>query len=109
MEVSCSYVTYAGDRNFRRINGVSKGDARIIHDTRSAVVVDHELEPAGHQLLDSLGDPMDKQRLSSKLVNLSDAELEGQLNELNQRGLLFEEDGRYLSLVLDAPPRQRHG
>ena len=79
-----------------------KDEMRIIQDTRSGVCVDHDLEPAGVQMLDCLAEPMRERLLADKLNGLSESDFDRQLSELQTKGLIFKEGDRYLSLVVNA-------
>ena len=99
---------YQRDGNLKPVLAFAhRGPTRIVLDTRSGSTIEHQLEPDALRLLDCLVDPLEKRRLAGRLTDLRDAELDGHLSHLIERGLLFEEDGRYLSLVLDAPADQQ--
>ena len=73
--------------------------ATVIYDSRSGSIVEHALSPDAWKVLDLLED---QRRVSSVVekLGMSEAEVLAQIAFLQQRGLLFEEDGTYMSLVL---------
>jgi magnesium-protoporphyrin IX monomethyl ester (oxidative) cyclase len=70
-------------------------DGAAIYDTRSGTVVVHELEPGVADLLDELRTPRTLDRVGARGRELS---------WLRERGLVFEEDGRVMSLVFPRKP-----
>ncbi len=74
--------------------------APVVYDTRSGAVVEHSLSPSGWKILDLLEDQQRQARLLEKLENVPAPEVAAEIAILKQRGLLFEEDGIYLSLVV---------
>jgi ribosomal peptide maturation radical SAM protein 1 len=76
---------------------------RVIHDTRSGSLVVHRVGEAGARVLEALGSQHRVERLADKLHHLPAAEIERQVVSLAERGLLFEEDGVYMSLVVEDP------
>jgi len=77
------------------------GETRCVHDTRSGNDVYHELEPEGMTLLEEFNKPLNLERASETILRLSETAVERLTKELLDRGLLFEEQGRYMSLVVD--------
>ena len=78
------------------------GADRIVYDTRTGQRVEHELDPTALRLLDCLDEPMSKKRLAENLSDLTAVELDHQLDEIQKRGLVFSEEERLMSLVVDA-------
>lgn len=76
-----------------------KRGTRVIYDSRSGTAVEHELSPLGFKVLDLASDQHPVRRLAEKL-GAPEAEIAAELARLKQRGLVFEEDGSYLSLVM---------
>jgi ribosomal peptide maturation radical SAM protein 1 len=74
--------------------------APVVYDTRSGAVVEHSLSPTGWRILDLLEDQQRQSRLVEKLEDVAAREVAAEIAVLQQRGLLFEEDGIYLSLVV---------
>jgi ribosomal peptide maturation radical SAM protein 1 len=75
---------------------------RFIVDTRSGSRVEFELSQPGQQLLDLLSAP----RRRTDLVSSLKIEVDRELDWLLGNGLLFEEDERFLNLVLPEPGRR---
>jgi len=83
----------------------SSGGARLVYDSRAGRAVEHRLSQTALKVLDAL----DNQQRISHLANHLDlpaGEVERQVASLKQRGLLFEEDGLYLSLVVRPPQEE---
>jgi len=88
---------------FERRNGSS-----TVYDSRSGDVVRHEVGPLGTELLTRLEAPMRLGALEGDAKGVGTAEVEDELARLSERGLIFEEDGRAISLVFpQAPPPWR--
>jgi hypothetical protein len=82
-----------------------RGGERVVHDTRSGSLVEHRLDELGVRVLEALGREQRVARLAERLQPLPAAEVERRVGELAERELLFEEDGVYMSLVVeDAEP-----
>lgn len=77
------------------------GNTRCVHDTRLGTGVYHKLSPAAMALLEEFANPLSLERAAEKHSNLSESALERLVKELCDGGLLFEEQGRYMSLVVD--------
>ncbi len=73
---------------------------RVVYDSRSGSAVEHRVGPQGLRLLALLERQQRLQQLQEKLPDLDPAEVERQLRALQERGLLFEEDGLLMSLVV---------
>jgi ribosomal peptide maturation radical SAM protein 1 len=72
----------------------------VIYDSRSGSVVEHSLTPVGWRILDLLEDQQRIPRLVDKLGDVPESEVASQVAFFKQHGLVFEEDGIYMSLVL---------
>ena len=64
--------------------------------------MDHEIEACGLRLLEGLAQPTKRARLAEKLEGMSESAIEEQLEVLRARGLVFEEDDRCMSLIVDS-------
>ena len=84
------------------LNG--EGDARGVVDTRSGRKVEHHLGPAALEVLALLAKPMKLERLAKRLTDVPEAELKRQVMALKGKGLLFQENGIYMSLVMEPEP-----
>ena len=76
---------------------------RTVYDSRTGVAVIHELDAAELAVLDRLAKPTKPARLA-KVLDADLAACERRLAGLAERGLIFQERGLYMSLVVD--PRQ---
>lgn len=85
----------AAERELRLIGSAETGWS--IRDSRDGSVTDHPADELTVQLMLQLSSPRRVTTLSD------DAEVAGRLAWLTDRGFLFEEDGRVLSLVLTDP------
>ena len=74
--------------------------AAAIYDTRSGQAVTHVLSALAMRLLWELERPRTTAQLANLGLGVSQARITEQIAELDDRGLLFEEDGRYMSLVI---------
>ncbi|HEY0386435.1 MAG TPA: hypothetical protein VGC64_10505, partial [Pyrinomonadaceae bacterium] len=81
---------------------LKKGGATLVYDSRSGTAVEHELSDAGQRVLEHLEKPNTIKSVAA-IIPGSDAERE--LAALCDRRLLFQEDNRYMSLVLSAEPK----
>ncbi len=76
-------------------------DTRVVHDTRNGGSIEYEFEPLGLEVLESLSQPMKLSRLARRISGVSDTELSDQVGALLEKGLVFHEDDKYVSLVVD--------
>jgi ribosomal peptide maturation radical SAM protein 1 len=86
------------------------GDSTVVYDSRSGQVIEHALGEAGIQVLKYLEKPRRALDLAAALNFIPHLEPEKELALLERRGLIFQENGRYLSLVLpkEPPPARAH-
>jgi magnesium-protoporphyrin IX monomethyl ester (oxidative) cyclase len=82
-----------------------------IHDTRPGHVIRHDVGTLGRRVLEALDGPRDARALAAALPDASAEAVASGLRDLAARRLVFEEGGRYLSLVLaqDPPEVTREG
>ena len=73
----------------------------LIRDSRGEADREFAIDPLQADVLAALERPLDRTRLAGHVPDLSAAELDQCIASLDSRGLLFHEDGRYLSLVMD--------
>lgn len=81
----------------------NNGQASIL-DSRSGTLVMHPVTEYGARILERLNSPASLDRIAAEFGSLPGSELENEITKLNNRGFVFEEGGRFLSLVL---PRAR--
>jgi len=78
-----------------------KNGSTFIHDSRSGEVIEYAISETSKQMLDRLNNPTDLKKLVSGLrQTLGDFDTEKEIAFLEDRGLVFEESGRYMNLVL---------
>jgi ribosomal peptide maturation radical SAM protein 1 len=73
----------------------------FVYDSRTGAAVEHPVSPLGWRILDVLETHLRVPRVAEKL-GAPEPEVAAEVAELRRRGLLFEEDGMYISLVM--PP-----
>jgi ribosomal peptide maturation radical SAM protein 1 len=71
----------------------------FVFDSRSGAAVEHYLTPLGVRVLATLETHLRPARVAEKL-GVPEAEVAAEIAELRRRGLLFEEGGLYISLVM---------
>lgn len=91
-----------------RLTIVEDGRAGTVYDSRSGEVREHALDAATRRVLDWLEKPARAEDLRGALAEAGEPEERATriLAFLQERGLLFEEDGRYLSLVVPAAAKE---
>jgi magnesium-protoporphyrin IX monomethyl ester (oxidative) cyclase len=70
-----------------------------VYDSRSGDVVEHKLSPLTAEVLNHLERPNSKDDLVKHFGHVPDFDVEKEISFLLERRLLFEEDGRFMSLV----------
>lgn len=73
--------------------------ASIVYDSRSGEEREQEISPAARRILDHLIRPARLQDVTRALPDLPPSDVERELGYMRQQGWLFEEDGRYLTLL----------
>jgi len=71
-----------------------------IHDARSGAAVEYSLRRSAAQILNALDAPLTTEELRARCAGPVPIDVRAELALLADRGLVFEEDGRYLSLVV---------
>jgi ribosomal peptide maturation radical SAM protein 1 len=94
---------YVAPRLFLKQNGAGPH----IYDSRSGEVLEYEIGEATKEMLLFLNQPRRADDLFKNLNGQLGGSVEAELESLKQRRLVFEEAGRYLSLVLDREPAVR--
>jgi ribosomal peptide maturation radical SAM protein 1 len=78
-----------------------KENSTIVYDSRSGKAVEHDVQPAGRMVLELINSkPARVGSIAAACEVTLDGDPERIISSLQSRGLVFEEDGRYLSLVL---------
>ncbi len=81
-----------------RLCFMEDGAGRLIYDSRSGEQREHEIGPVAKTVLDFLERPARVEHVA-KTLGLERDDVEEAIGELDGFGLLFEETGRYMSLV----------
>lgn len=71
-----------------------------VYDSRSGEECEHELTPFAARLLRELERPLSMENLARAMGDTPDKALTNEIADLCDLGLLFEENGRYMSLVV---------
>jgi magnesium-protoporphyrin IX monomethyl ester (oxidative) cyclase len=81
----------------------------VVVDSRSGELVEHNLSALGQEVLKRLSKPRKMSDLSSEVKTSPHLNLEDEIGLLQKKGLVFEEGGRFLSLVFpkEPPPPQK--
>jgi ribosomal peptide maturation radical SAM protein 1 len=81
------------------------GASAIVYDSRAGKPVEHKISEVTRQVLELLNKPKRIGNLASSLSHIADFEPAQEIANLQQKGWVFQEHDRYLSLVLPkAPP-----
>jgi hypothetical protein len=80
-----------------------KGGKSVVYDSRDGNAVEHELDANAVQLLAGLARA---RSLHDIQTNFATFDAAAELANLQAKGLVFEEDGRYLSLVIEEAREQ---
>lgn len=78
-----------------------KPNSTIVSDTRTGKVVEHQVGKTGKAILELLSRPGRIDTLSKGLADVEGLDIEKEIQLLQQKGLLFQEGDRLLSLVLE--------
>ncbi|KPL20953.1 MAG: hypothetical protein AMJ93_10755 [Anaerolineae bacterium SM23_84] len=81
------------------------GASWVIYDSRRGDVSEYELDDVAAQVLKQLATPRTLAGLASSFSHIAGFDPERQVGLLQARGLLFQEGGRFFSLVVDKAPR----
>lgn len=84
---------------FLQTNGKS-----VICDTRSGALQKYPVDPVHLQLLDHLNTPMRMEKIKLQMSHVKDYSIVTEMEYLKEKGLIFEENGRYMNLVLPSEP-----
>jgi ribosomal peptide maturation radical SAM protein 1 len=87
-----------------------EGDTTFVYDSRSGEGVEHRLSEVSVHVLKQLEKPRRALDLAKVLSHFPSFDPEKELARLQERGLIFHENGRFLSLVLpkEPPPQSVH-
>jgi len=90
--------------NLPKLQFKQQGQETLIHDSRSGKLVKYPLRETTRQILQYLDLPHKEADLLKQFAHLSPQGVEQEMAFLQDRGLLFEEDDRFMSLVLPGQP-----
>lgn len=88
------------DADYPKLFLKQKGDATVVHDTRSGKLVEHPVSEAGVEVLKVFSAPGRISTVAAKLGHIAGFNAEREVALLQEKGLLFQEHDRFLSLVL---------
>ena len=94
---------YGGDRSRPRLEIRSENGKPFIFDSRFGTAVEHRLSEDAMALLGRLNSPVSLDRLELEFKPAAGCDLKREIATLSDLGLLFEEGGRFVSLVLPQP------
>ena len=80
------------------------GQSTSIYDSRSGEAVEYRINDVERALLDCLMKPKRIHELTVELGHIPHFDAEKQIASLQERGLIFEENERFMSLVLPKEP-----
>ena len=80
------------------------GRADVVYDSRTGEVVEHEVGEVGKQVLEQLIKPKRIDKLTADLQHIPDFDPEKQLSFLHEKGLVYHDGDRYMSLVFSKEP-----
>ena len=76
-------------------------DGTVVHDTRSGKLAEHVLSPLAMDLLDYLPEKGLKVESMVRATGAKATDVEAEVTRLRDLGLLFEENDRYMSVVME--------
>lgn len=74
-----------------------------VYDSRNGSVSKHRPGELSRKILDFLDGPRSPGNIKQKFRSISASDIDRELNSLSSKGLVFEEDGCFMSLVLNGP------
>lgn len=84
-----------------------KGDSDLVYDSRSGSAIEYSVGPAGKAILNYLSKPARIDELTKVFSDEFGPDLAGQIERLREKGLVFEEGDRLMSLVLSGERKTR--
>ena len=79
-----------------------KGDSVIVYDSRAGEVIEHEIRDVEGQVLEKLTTPRRPAHLAADLSYIPNFDPEREVGLLQERGLIFQEGDRFMSLVFES-------
>jgi hypothetical protein len=81
-----------------------KGNSNIVYDSRSGVLVEHHIGETGRAILEFLSRPVRLEETKNVFSTERGIDISADMASLQQKGLIFQEGDRLLSLVLKSEP-----
>lgn len=78
---------------------IEEGGSYHVYDSRSGAEIEHPVSKTAKLILNELEKPARTKELARALCSIPAEEVEREINLMLEQGLLFEENGQYLSLV----------
>lgn len=78
----------------------SNGNQQIVHDTRSGELIEHRLTDTAVRVLNFMTKPQRVVNVADSMGHWPGFDAASAVGELHEKGLLFQEEDRFLSLVL---------
>ena len=82
------------------------GASSLVHDSRLGKAIEHEISDTGMKILEQLDRPGRLSDIVKDFGHRSDFDAEKELAHLREKGLIFEEGGRLLSLAFPREPQE---
>jgi magnesium-protoporphyrin IX monomethyl ester (oxidative) cyclase len=86
---------------------LDNGNRTTVYDSRSGEAQQHEVGQVGREVLDILEKPKRPGDIAKEMNHVAGFDATKELATLQEKGLVFEENDRYLSLVLKREPANR--
>lgn len=93
-----------GSRHAPRLYWRASDGAEVVFDSRGEAAVEHDLAPLAVTALRILARPLRREELAREAPASGEGALDRAITDLVARRLLFEEDGKLMSLVLACRP-----
>jgi hypothetical protein len=87
-----------------RLFFMEKGDVTVVYDSRHGEEREHRLNPYAIQMLRNMEKPQTVKGAAANLGHIPDYDVEREMADLQERGLVFQEQNRYMSLILPNEP-----
>jgi ribosomal peptide maturation radical SAM protein 1 len=87
-----------------RLHFQRDGENTVVYDSRFERPVEHRLSPTAIEILKISGQRQTAGGVAQALAHVPRADVDKEIAELTERGLLFWEGVRFISLVLPGPP-----
>jgi hypothetical protein len=75
------------------------GTEPVIYDSRFGIPIEHGLSKINYQILEFLNKPRRFTDIAARMSSIPGFNIESDITLLNEKGLIFQEDERYMSIV----------